>query len=69
MDNTFGISDVFFEDKWLQYKDFQDFIPETKILEKISDIDNPDYITKKRISSRAKGILFSSDKFYCRMWK
>lgn len=63
LDNTFGISDVFFEDKWLQYQDFQDFIPETKILEKISDIDNPDYITKKRISSRAKGILFSSDKF------
>ncbi len=54
LDNTKTIEDVFFEDKWLQYQDFKDFIPETQILKNISDIDNPHYITKKRISSRAK---------------
>ncbi len=63
LDNTKTIEDVFFEDKWLQYQDFKDFIPETQILKNISDIDNPHYITKKRISSRAKWILFSSQNF------
>ena len=35
-------------------------MPKTKILENTEDVDKPDFITKERISSRARGIIFDS---------
>ena len=60
VDNIKNIDDLYFEDKWLQYKLFSKFMPSTKLLKNINDADMPGYITKERISGRAEGVYFNS---------
>ena len=60
VDNIDKLDDLYFEDKWEQYQVFQKFMPETKIRSNLQDVDNPNHITKKRISTRAEGIIFDS---------
>jgi len=59
VDNLKDLDDVYFEDKWKQYQLFPEFMPSTKILSRSDEI-NDSCIVKKRISSRAKGIIFDS---------
>lgn len=56
IDNISKIEDIYFEDKWIQYWDFSEFMPKTQLLNKNNYIKNT--IIKKRISSRAKWIYF-----------
>ncbi len=60
IDNIQSVEDIYFEDKWKQYQLFKEFMPDTKILSDIKDVNNASFFTKKRISSRAKGIIFDS---------
>ncbi|XLQ20644.1 MAG: hypothetical protein ACKUBY_02605 [Candidatus Moraniibacteriota bacterium] len=60
IDNLKTIDDIYFEDKWLQYQIFTDFMPKTQLLNSITDADNKNRITKERISGRAEGIFFDS---------
>jgi len=60
VDNLKILDDIYFEDKWKQYQVFGEFMPKTRILTNIQDVDNSNLIVKKRISSRAKGIIFNS---------
>lgn len=61
IDKIQTLDDVFFEDKWHQYQLFSEFMPKTELLTRLNQVDNPKSITKKRISSRAKGIFFQSE--------
>lgn len=54
-------SDIFFEDKWNQYGVFADLMPSTRIMRK-DDRALEGMIFKKRISSRAQGIVFDGRK-------
>ncbi len=60
VDNLKILDDIYFEDKWKQYQLFEEFMPKTKLLTNTKDVDNSRLITKQRISSRAKGIVFNS---------
>lgn len=56
IDDTHTLEDLFFEDKWRQFQVFSNFMPESWLL---SDYyGNGSVIIKKRISSRARDILF-----------
>ena len=58
IDHVTTIKDFYLEDKWEQYQLLSQFMAPTKILE-ASDTFNPKIqFIKKRISSRAKGIIF-----------
>jgi glutathione synthase/RimK-type ligase-like ATP-grasp enzyme len=61
IDNINTIKDVYFEDKLLQYKLFSDFMPKTKIFSEYNNEFDSNYIIKKRISSRGKGIIFNKE--------
>lgn len=61
VDNLTSIDDIYLEDKWNQYQVFSEHMPTTTLLKNKEEIDRPGYITKKRISSRAKGIIFNSN--------
>ncbi len=56
VDDTQSIDDLLFEDKWVQYKLLQDFMPSTALLKQ--DMNVRGMIIKQRISSRARGIYF-----------
>lgn len=58
IDNISNIQDIFFEDKWEQYRLFKDLMPKTELLQKEN---TGELIFKKRISSRSKGIFFKQD--------
>lgn len=58
VDKIESTDDVFFEDKYIQYTLFSAFMPSTKILQSVGELNNQDFIVKKRISSRGKGIIF-----------
>lgn len=52
-----------FEDKWLQYKTFNDFMPKTRLLE--DGLNNSSFkrpIFKKRLSSRGNGVTWDIEK-------
>lgn len=59
IDNIDSIKDVYFEDKLLQYKLLSNFMKKTKIFSEYNNEFDPNYIIKKRISSRGKGIIFN----------
>lgn len=59
IDSIKSFADILFEDKWVQYQLFSKFMPSTELLTNREKVDDPQYITKKRISSRAKGIVFN----------
>lgn len=61
IDNIKDAADVFFEDKFIQYKLFNKFMPQTNILSDMNFKEGVPYIIKKRISSRAKDIFFNKD--------
>ncbi len=63
IDSLTSMDDIYFEDKWNQYQVFSECMPKTKLLENIEQIDQPGYITKKRISSRSRGIVFNARDF------
>ena len=63
VDNLRDFGDILFEDKFAQFRRYGEFMPPTKILERIEEIDEPGTIAKKRISSRARDIVFSSADF------
>ncbi len=58
IDNLHRLDNIYFEDKWLQYKVYKQFMPKTSLL-RTSRPDFEKYLVKKRISSRAKGIVLS----------
>lgn len=58
IDNIDSMEDVYFEDKLLQYNFFSHFMPKTKIFSKNENEFDSNYIIKKRLSSRGKGIIF-----------
>lgn len=61
VDKVTDLLDVYFEDKWLQYQVFSEYMPNTVLLNsKESNEDLQNKIFKKRISSRAKGISFTN---------
>ncbi|MDD3190630.1 MAG: hypothetical protein PHI66_02990 [Candidatus Pacebacteria bacterium] len=58
---------IFFEDKWSQYLLFSDVMPKTGLVNKnLSLKKGENYIFKKRISSRGRGISFSLDGIQCK---
>jgi hypothetical protein len=63
VDHVSSYKQALFEDKWLQYKSLSKYMPKTRILESKDEIDYVKYFIKKRISSRAKGIIFSKEGF------
>lgn len=60
IDNLSELNDIYLEDKWKQYQLFSKFMPKTRVLTSSEEADDDNFITKKRISSRAKGIVFNS---------
>ncbi len=61
IDNIDTIKDIYFEDKLLQYKFFSNLMPKTMIFSEYNNEFNLNYIIKKRISSRGKGIIFNKE--------
>jgi len=60
VDRIDKIEHIFFEDKWGQYCLFSDVMPETGLVnEKLFLKKKEEYIFKKRISSRGRGISFT----------
>ncbi|MFW5702347.1 MAG: hypothetical protein ACOCXP_00060 [Candidatus Dojkabacteria bacterium] len=63
IDNLEKTEDIFFEDKWRQYQVFRDYMPKTTIYDQEEgEPINGSELIKERISSRSKGIYFSSEK-------
>lgn len=62
IDNVKSPEDVYFEDKWFQYRIFSRYMLPTYLLSDLEDNKkNLNYIIKKRISSRSKGIVFNKE--------
>jgi len=59
VDSISSNKDIYFEDKLLQYTQFGEFMPKTKLLSNMDNKIEKDYIIKKRISSRSSGIFFN----------
>lgn len=58
IDHIKSIDDLFFEDKWKQYLRLSSYMPNTRLLS--DGVDAQGVIIKKRISSRAKAIMFDT---------
>jgi glutathione synthase/RimK-type ligase-like ATP-grasp enzyme len=63
VDHITSYDDLFFEDKWRQYKLFPEFMPLTELLTSTDSIDFKKHFIKKRISSRSRDIIFSENDF------
>jgi hypothetical protein len=63
VDNLSSYNGLLFEDKWVQYKQLSEYMPQTKLLRSLDLPDNNSYFIKKRISSRSKGIIFTKNDF------
>lgn len=64
VDNIRSFNEMFIEDKFEQYKLFAELMPKTEILSSIKNLEDSIYqthIIKKRISSRARDIILSSN--------
>lgn len=63
VDGIQGYEDMLFEDKWIQYKKFKQFMPKSSLLDSL-DISWPkERFIKKRISARSKGVIFCRQDF------
>lgn len=62
IDGLNSVDDVFFEDKWIQYQSLKQFMPDTQIVTNPADLNFDTQFVKKRLSSRAKGIVFDAQK-------
>lgn len=60
-DKANTLEDMLIEDKWRQAKIFGSLMPPTALLDRFSDINYDDQFVKKRISSRARGVVFGND--------
>lgn len=58
VDKTADLEDLLFEDKWVQYQQFGEFMAETKVFTDPANYKPGNFIYKPRISSRARGINF-----------
>lgn len=56
--------DVFFEDKWIEYKLLAEFMPKTEKLVDYAKINFNKYFIKERLSSRARGIVFNQENIH-----
>lgn len=63
VDDIKNTKDILIEDKWRQYALFKDLMPRTKILKNINNIDYSKSFVKKRVSSRARGVIFDVEDF------
>lgn len=61
IDNIKRIDDIMIEDKWIQYQLLSKFMPDTTLLGSKSAFIDGRHIAKPRVSSRGRGIVFSSD--------
>lgn len=59
IDNLKSIADVFLEDKWKQYQKFPEVFPQTRLVASQIKPDFSKEFVKERISSMAKGVVFS----------
>lgn len=60
-DSTETLEDALLEDKWRQAELFSSLMPHTELVEDFSKIDFERQFVKKRISSRARGVIFGND--------
>jgi glutathione synthase/RimK-type ligase-like ATP-grasp enzyme len=63
VDAVKSLDNMLFEDKWIQYTTLPELMPYTEITQSIKDLDTSKYFIKKRISSRARGIVLSVEDF------
>ena len=64
VDDTYSLQQILdFEDKWLQYKKLAKFMPETELLSETDGADGQ-FLYKKRLSSRATGIVWQVEDIY-----
>lgn len=69
MNHTYSVDTVqaydslLFEDKWRQYEIFSAYMPPTELLHSVKSVDFSTHIAKKRISSRARGIVLQDKDF------
>lgn len=61
VDNVKSIDDILIEDKWRQYTLLRAYMPDTKLLELASEVVYGLNIAKKRISARARDIVFHQE--------
>ncbi len=61
IDNIASLEDFLIEDKWKQYELFKDLMPKTELVDDFSLLDFDKQFVKKKISARARGIIFSHD--------
>lgn len=59
IDNTKTYDDILIEDKWLQYQRLSQFMPHTELLLAAEQFKDGRHIAKERLSSRARGIVFT----------
>lgn len=64
VDQAKTLDDMLFEDKLIQYKIFEDFMPRTELLLNKSQFETGKNIIKKRISARARDIAFEFNTKY-----
>lgn len=62
VDNIETINDIYWEDKWVQYKILKKFMPETIIMKKNKFYNLSNWFIKKRISCRGRGIVLNLKK-------
>ncbi len=61
IDKITKLDNFLIEDKWRQYQCYKNLMPKTQLLDGTINYDSSIHFLKKRISSRSKGVLFSSD--------
>ncbi|MCC7304101.1 hypothetical protein IT418_01650 [bacterium] len=59
IDAITSYEEILMEDKWLQYKKYEKFMPQTQLFDLNEEYKQPK-VFKKRLSSRSKGIHFSA---------
>ena len=63
VDHVRDFDDILCEDKWRQFQEYGAFMPKTEILRNPHDIAVGRTIAKKRLSSRARGIVMTAADF------
>lgn len=62
-DNANKLEDMLVEDKWRQAELFGSLMPHTELVDNFSEINFNKQFVKKRISSRARGVVFNDKGF------
>lgn len=61
VDSVAELDDLLVEDKWKQYELFNDLMPNTELVNDFDRLDFEKQFVKKRISARARGVIFGVD--------